>query len=301
MKPVPTWVGSGRIEQAAKRASWNVLKPRGVAPAGAPEASMDHAVPFARVLSFEAVHNFRDYGGYAADGGRLRTGRLYRSGQHWGATPADLERVADLKLRTVVDLRGPGERDAAPCPRPGGFTAEVIFVEEDTTGLAPHVEAAGDGPSVEAARAGMLRGYASMPFRVRLIPIMARYFEALARTDGASLVHCMAGKDRTGLSVALLHRALGVHRDDLMADYLLTRTAGDIAARVAAGARQVRAGGGRPISDEAIAVLMGVEPEYLDAAFAAIDERHGGVDAYLSQVLDVTAERREAIRARVIA
>ncbi len=254
-----------------------------------------------RVLALDGVHNFRDYGGYATPAGRLKMGYLFRSAQHVDATDSDLTAIAALGLATIVDLRGAGERAAAPCRRPQGFAARVFFVDEDTTGLAPHVEAAREAPGAEDARRAMARGYAEMPFRPRMIPILARYFEALATIPGPSLIHCMAGKDRTGLAVALFHAMMGVHRDDIVADYLLTNVAGRTEQRIAAGARRIRASYGEALSESAIRVLMMVEPRYIEAAFAAIDERHGSLDDYLRSELGVTPRRRDAIAARVLA
>ena len=260
------------------------------------------AQDFERVLPFTGIHNFRDYGGYAlAGGGRLKSGRLFRSAQHRDATAQDLQAVAALELAVVIDLRGAGERAAAPCPRPDGFSAQVLFVDEDTTGLAPHVQAARASPDPADAVKAMQAGYAAMPFRPRMIPILARYFQALAEIDGASLIHCMAGKDRTGLAVALLHEAMGVHRDDIAADYLLTNTAGRIEERIEAGAAHIRMTYGEATSPETFRILMMVQPEYIQAAFDAIEARHGSVRAYLRDVLGLDDARRDAIAARVIA
>ena len=264
---------------------------------------MDDApvIGFDRDFRLEGVHNFRDYGGYAARGGRLATGRLFRSAQHVAATPSDLARIAGLDLVAVIDLRGPAERILAPCRRPDGFSAQVIFVEQDTTGLAPHVRAAGAALTAQTARDAMLKSYAGMPFRARMLPVLARYFEALAELGGATLIHCMAGKDRTGLAVALFHHAMGVHRDDLVADYLLTNTAGRPRARIEEGARHLRQGWGGDLSDEIVDIVMGVEAAYLDAAFRAIEAEHGSVDAYLEHRLRLTPARRERLEARLVA
>ena len=254
-----------------------------------------------RVLPLAGVHNFRDYGGYAVrGGGHLRRGWLFRSAQHRDATPEDLRQIGELGLRVVIDLRGERERHVAPCRRPEGFDAKVLFVNEETSGLAPHIEAARDVGDPEQARAAMCAGYAAMPFRPRLIEAMRLYFEALAETDGPTLIHCMAGKDRTGLAVGLLHAAMGVSHDDIIADYLLTNTAGDAEERIAAGAVVVRKAYGAGLPDAAVRVLMMVRPEYLDAAFAGIRERHGDLDTYLAEVLEVSPERRQQIKRRLL-
>lgn len=258
----------------------------------------DRSTP--RILQTAAIHNFRDYGGYrVAGGGRLRNEALWRSAQHGGATPADLDAVAGLDLRAVIDLRGPSERANAPCPRPTGFDAEVVVIDEETSGLAPHLAASGVTDAAGAADA-MTHTYARMPFRPVLTRLFTRYFEVLARTDGASLVHCVAGKDRTGLAVALLHALTGVHHDDIMADYLLTNGAGDVEARIAAGAAAVRVRYGDALRDDTLRVLMSVQPRYLEAALAAIDEGHGSIASYAEAVLGVTPERRAALVERLV-
>lgn len=262
---------------------------------------------FARVKHLTGIHNFRDYGDYAvSDGARLRRGVLYRSGQHVGATPDDLAALAQIDLRTVIDLRGNSERRSYPCRRPEAFDAEVHFFDGETSGRggAPHIEAARDIAreieGVDDAHRAMVALYAFMPFRPNLIAVMRTYFEKLATRDGAHLLHCLAGKDRTGLAAALLHTLMGVHADDMMADYLLTNTAGNPAARIAAGAASIRASRGPQISDAAIAVLMGVEAAFLDAALGAIVAAHGSVENYARDVLGVTPERRAEIRARLV-
>jgi protein-tyrosine phosphatase len=259
-----------------------------------------------RVLALSGVHNFRDYGGYAvAGGGRLRQGLLFRSGQHREATAEDLATVEALGLGSVIDLRGDTERRLYPCRRSPGFKGNLLYMPGETTGAgaAPHVEAAAAMPATatpEDARRRMTSSYAQMPFRPVLAGSISHYFAALGRGKGASLVHCLAGKDRTGLAVALFHALMGVHADDIMADYLLTNTAGDVERRIEAGAGMVRAHAAAPMDDAAVRVVMSVEPAYLDTAFAAIRDRHGSVEAYAEAACGVTPALHEAIAARLI-
>src|SRR5438874_9763209 len=92
-----------------------------------------------RILILEGVHNFRDFGGYAvAGGGRLKRGQLWRSGQHFGATDADLAKIADLRLADVFDLRSSKEREIHPCRRPAQFDAAVYLSEDPVAIAAPH-------------------------------------------------------------------------------------------------------------------------------------------------------------------
>lgn len=253
-----------------------------------------------RVLNLEGVHNFRDYGGYpVSGGGRLRRGLLWRSGQHHRATDSDLDAIAGLGLASVFDLRSSQERSNEPCRRPQGFSAAIHLSDDPAPRQksAPHLAVAKQvrERTPESTRAGMVKNYARMCFRPELQAMVRTMLAKLAEGRGASLVNCMAGKDRTGIAVAAIQLAAGVHRDDVMADYLLTNTAGDSEARIRAGMKTVR-GVNSDMSDEAARAIMGVEPEYLEAAFASIDERHGSIDGWLAEALVLDEAARERLR-----
>ena len=80
-----------------------------------------------RVLPLSGIHNFRDYGGYRARKGTLRTGHLWRSGHHFGATPEDLDAVHHIGIARVIDLRGDSERAQFPCLRHEQWAGQVVF------------------------------------------------------------------------------------------------------------------------------------------------------------------------------
>jgi protein-tyrosine phosphatase len=265
-----------------------------------PTPSDTAPTPDERILPFRGIANFRDYGGYRTADGRLRRSMLFRSAQHRDAAADDLATVAALHLSGVVDLRGADERAVAPCPRPPGFDARLFVVEERTGGLlGPHLADAHAQPGGFDARWLMRTGYAAMPFRWRLRNTLRNYFEALELCEGATLVHCAAGKDRTGLAVALLHTALGVHRDDVMADYLLTDAARPLDAGFAASFEGTRRLFGEHLEDAQIRALMTTEPEYLEAALDSIDDRYGNVVRYLELHLDVSRRSLARIAQRL--
>lgn len=257
-----------------------------------------------RVLPLEGIHNFRDYGGYQARGGTLRKGVLWRSGQHVGATEADLETVQGLGIGTVIDLRGDSERAAYPCLRHPEFGAAVVFEPGETAslkGAAVHEEMAREVVSERDAVNAMTALYERLPFRPVLAGTYRLYLRTLADNDHPTLLHCLAGKDRTGVAAALVHTLLGVHHDDIVADYVLTNTAGDAEARIAAGATAVRSGFGARMEDGAVRVLMGVRPEFLETAFAAIRQQYGSVEAYAEQLLGAGPEAVRAMEANLVA
>lgn len=254
-----------------------------------------------RVLPLSGIHNFRDYGGYDVEGGgRLRDGMLWRSAHHVEASDDDLAAVDGLGIETVIDLRGDDEREVHPCRRSENFSARVLFAGGVTAGLAPHLQAAGGAIDVATARERMIDTYAGMPYRPALVATLRLYLSALAEYDAPSLVHCVAGKDRTGFAVAIVHRLLGVHEDDLMQDYLLTNSAGKIDERIAQGAAHIRARYGTEIQEDAIRALMSVNPAFLDAALATVRRDHGDVATYAEAVLNLTPEMHEAMVDRLV-
>lgn len=250
-----------------------------------------------RVLTLNGVHNFRDYGGYAgADGARIKRSLLWRSAQQGDASGADLAAVHALGLAHVIDLRGPSERDSKPCRRHDDCAAQVWTYPEETAGLALHSEAADGILTAAEARAAMIRLYDGIAFRENLVPMVRLYLELLARADGPSLVHCVAGKDRTGFAVAILHRLLGVHPDDVMADYLLTNAASKLDERIASNAFKDLPRYAA-LDPDTVRALWGVEADYLDTAFKAIDARYGSFDSYLDEVLHIDPPKRDELRA----
>ncbi|MCW1384393.1 tyrosine-protein phosphatase [Novosphingobium sp. KCTC 2891] len=257
-----------------------------------------------RVLNLQGIHNFRDYGGYAARAGQLRKGALWRSGQHVGATQQDLDVVHGLGIGTVIDLRGDSERVAYPCLRHPEFDGEVMFEPGETAsakGVAVHEEMARQVVTEQDAVNAMVTLYGKLPFRPVLAGTYRLYFDALAGRDHPTLLHCLAGKDRTGVAAALVHTLLGVHHDDVLADYVLTNTAGNAEARIAAGATAVRSGFGARMEDNAVRVLMGVRPEFLETAFAAIRDQYGSVENYAEQLLGVDAAKISAMEEKLVA
>lgn len=253
-------------------------------------------------LPTDGIHNLRDYGGWQVPGGgQVKTGLLFRSGQHIEASEADLATIAALDLRTVIDLRGVSEREAFPCRRPAGFAAEVIAHPGETSNSPPHE---GGGPAAtmtaERARARMLAVYTRMPANPAMTAMFTRYFAALAQREGASLVHCFAGKDRTGIAASLLLHVLGVHRDDVFAEFLRTNDAPTRHVLERQSLPRMAAFYG-DIEGAALDNLMGVLPEYIETFFAEAARLHGSLGRYLEDALGVDEAAGERLRARLVA
>jgi protein tyrosine/serine phosphatase len=254
-----------------------------------------------RRLAFEGIDNFRDFGGYAAGAGRLKAGLLYRSGHPARATDADLARLADLRLAVIVDLRRANERARDPA-RWSDFAAQVIENDLGQESLDEWSDfIAGSDLTEDSFRSYMLDYYRKAPFQRRHIDLYARYFRALADADGPVLVHCAAGKDRTGILCALTHHLAGVSEADIFEDYLLTNEPERLAARLPMIREVIQTSTGKVASDAALMTAMRVEAEYLAQALGAMGEAHRSLDGYLDEALGLDAALRERIRGRLVA
>lgn len=255
-----------------------------------------------RVINFDGIVNFRDFGGYdTADGGKLKRGVLFRSASFHNPSEADVARLDQIGVRFLVDLRRPEERVTEPNKWPGASCRRIQNDEGDPNSFAPHLQAllASDltAASVRDYMKGAYRGFASDP---RHIMLYRAWFAELAQ-GGPGVIHCAAGKDRTGLGCALTLHALGVDEDTVFADYDFTNQAIDMEARLP----RIRAGMekrvGKPLSTDVLRPMLGVHVDYLREAFDAIAAKHGSIDAYLTQVLGVGVKERAALREQLLA
>lgn len=256
----------------------------------------------ARFLATQGIHNFRDYGGWTGAGGRpVRRGLLYRSGQHVGATDADLADIAALDIRTVIDLRGESERARHPCRRVEGFAGEVVFYEGETSSSPPHMSVDPATSTADFARERMMGVYGRIPENPAACAMLARYLHVSAERDGASLVHCFAGKDRTGVAVTLLLHILGVSENDQMAEFLRTNEAPTLHILAMQSVPGIEARLGRSLDEEGVRALLLVHPDYLARFRETAARLHGSLDDWLGARLNVDDALRNRLKARFLA
>ncbi len=177
-----------------------------------------------RHLPFEGCFNFRDVGGYpAADGRRVRWGRYFRAGRQDRMTERDLERVKAMGIATQIDLRKPEEareQGRGPLEAMGAAYYNVPVIPDGGTDQLARL--VGD-TGISGRR---YLGYLEFGPDAWL-----RMFEIFAQAhQHPILIHCTAGKDRTGVSTAFLLSVLGVDRALIEADYILTNR--DVARQV---------------------------------------------------------------------
>ncbi|MGR4881089.1 tyrosine-protein phosphatase [Streptomyces sp. LARHCF249] len=250
------------------------------------------------------VRNFRDVGGLpTSDGRQVRPGRLFRSGHLAHATETDAEFLASLGLHTVFDFRNgadhalegpdvelPGVRNVnIPLSDPADGREFWKLVRDG--GLDQLRSILGDGK----AAARMSQSYRTI-IRHRTAE-HSRLVHALAEDSVPALLHCAAGKDRAGLSIAVVLLALGVEREAIVVDYLESNAPHRrYRVRRSSQAQEARS----PEVMELLAPLFDARAEYLTAAFDTIDEAWGGVDRYLAQGLGLTPQALDRLRGQLL-
>lgn len=259
-----------------------------------------------RRLPLEGQNNFRDLGGYRTAGGKyVRWGLLYRSGQLASLTVADYEYLQPLGIRLVCDFRSDEERSRQTTHWPGDapeFLSTPIGM--DSSGRNPRTERLRtllmERAAPEQMRAFMLSVYPDMPLVAA--PQFQRILVRLLSAQGASMVHCSAGKDRTGVFSVLLLLTLGVPRETAIEDYLLTNRyvlADDSIARTAA-AYQKLLGLERAPPTEVLKPVVSVDRSYIEAALETIDKNYGSFDEYRRKKLHLSDPDVEKLRARYL-
>lgn len=250
------------------------------------------------LLALDGCHNFRAVAGWrVADGRCVAAGRLFRSDGLDQLTGADLSLLTGLGLSHVFDLRASGEIERSPSRWPETMDLRIwagaeSAAEADITALMQR-----DELDAEAFHAAMREVYSRFPQDLAE-PVRVLAATILEDDARAILVHCTAGKDRTGFVIAMLLHAIGVARDDVMADYLLSNASFETArARFDTGGRltavEARAPG-------AVTALVGVHTDYLHAAERRMEEAYGSIDTWLERCAGLSRPRREALAERLL-
>lgn len=254
-----------------------------------------------RVMPLNGVLNFRDFGAYETeDGGRVGEGLLYRSAHFAETTAEDEAALNALGVGLVVDLRRPEEREAEPNRWPGG-SVRVLSNDEGLVVPPPHeAVASGADWTVASVDRYMIHAYETYPFEPRYIALFSGFLKGLAAGSQPAVIHCAAGKDRTGSLAALTLRMLGVDEDAVMADYLLTNQVSSLEARIPRMRERIHVRYGARPSDEALRRMMGVSPDYLGAYFGAIEGRFRRLGDYAEAVLGLSSQEQQAIRRRLV-
>ncbi len=249
-----------------------------------------------RILDLPGAVNLRDFGGYdTVDGRRVRSGALFRSGILSTLTQDGRNAVLNLRIGVICDLRREEERELEPTPFPPHDPRQVHVPIDPDSGV--KLRAAMEFAGLDlAGRVHYMTEINRELARVHNAEYR-RVFDALwAAGDKGFLIHCAAGKDRTGFGVAAIQLALGVPRETVIEDYLLTNEAMDFERFIVPRLH----GHYGDVDVETAKALSGVREEYIGAALDEVDTRYGSFDGYLERALGVDAQRRAALRDRYL-
>lgn len=241
-----------------------------------------------RHLPLEGTYNVRDIGGYPTrDGRTVRWQTLYRADSLHRLTEQGQVHLIEAGLSTIIDLRRDSERSVAPNVLAGSDRVRYVGIP-----LASN-------PAQEEGRREIGPDTLAQTYRAIIDerqPELRQILSTLARPGAfPALVHCTAGKDRTGLVVALLLGLAGVEHATIAEDYTLTATyLGD---GYVADARVRAEAAGHPWAQYQL--LLGCPAELMLDTLADLDERYGGVEAYLRQI-GLTVDELAALRAALV-
>jgi protein-tyrosine phosphatase len=254
-----------------------------------------------RLLPLSGANNFRDLGGYPTlDGRRVRWGHVFRSDHLAELTQEDLSYIGGLGIRLVCDFRGEDEIGERPNRLPAEDPPKQINPSILGTALMPgEIRAAIQSGNPDGLDFRTLLQDGNRTMATRALDQFRALFDHLEHDDHVPLLfHCTAGKDRTGLAAALILIALGVSEDVAMNDYLLTATyTHDV---VESTLTVMRFNYDFKIDLDEVRPLMSVRREFLQSAFDGIRDEYGSFDRYFVEAFGLTADRREALRARLV-
>jgi protein-tyrosine phosphatase len=241
----------------------------------------------ARHLSLAGASNFRDLGGYpTSDGRTVRWRQIFRSNHLGRLTEDDIAMVRSLGLRSAFDFRGMEERNEALCGI-ADIAVHSLPVEPTVVASLRAIAASGTKLSTQHAVEVMrdsYRGYVQ-----ENTPRFRALFAHLVEDHAPLVIHCTAGKDRTGFACALILHALGVPQEVISEDYLLTNRFYRRDPAVTSD-----------LPDDVRQVLGSVQTVFLAAAFEAIDADYGDLESYFRDGLGLGATERAALEARYL-
>lgn len=256
-----------------------------------------------QTITLEGACNFRDLGGLETRNGQtVKKGMIFRTDEMSRLTEADLRYLNNINLRTIIDLRTEEEINRHPNKKPASLRNMVTCtldtprclteianlhddgvldsVDRDAQSMLGKTDAKMGTLPEAKIRAAVIELYARMTTEPDFMAVFRKIFSLLLRNDAVPLVfHCMAGKDRTGIVAALILSALDIDEETIMQDYLLSNIVAE------------KRYGVQIDLNPSLHYLYEAHPEFLQAAFERIRNKHGSVRNYLQETLGVDTEK----------
>jgi protein-tyrosine phosphatase len=254
-----------------------------------------------RVIHLEGTSNTRDIGGYlTSDLRSLRWRQIIRSENLSRLTASDFQKLEEIGVKTVIDLRTDREHDQSPTvwqgDNPPRFFHFPIGDAHNDWFNAQRKLMKRNSFTERHALEHMVEGYRMIaeegpPSFQKLMDLV------LDQSNWPILIHCNAGKDRAGIAVTLILEALGVERETIMEEFLLTNEISRAEEKAIFISKERKISGRgeklrRGASPSAWFPIVGVQPEMLEAFYASVDEQYGSMDAFLTEMgVDQDARR----------
>lgn len=266
-----------------------------------------------RHIDFDGMNNVRDMGGMpGADGRPIKSGLLFRSDHLHNASVRDMEKLKEIGVRYVLDLRNRDEYKEQPDSVIDGIT-NISFPlnPERMAGIAKDkkskeqlrqeaiTHASSDPTYFFKEMSGYYADYATVPYTFHQ---MHEFFRFLIQADGGILWHCAGGKDRTGILTVLLCHVLEVPQKDIEEDYLATNLYKQKEADAeAADIRKTLPSDCPP----EIAVYMTTYTwlahiEYLNYFYEIVNQKYGSVQGFLKEAVGLTEEEQTALKEKYL-
>lgn len=235
------------------------------------------------ILKFSKIKNFRDLGSKnTINGMMVMPGRLFRSANPGFASKADIRKLKSFNLDLIIDFRGNDEKKKEEKLFQEQFRYEPQPVKAGNLSPAEYLPVMLRSSAKDMQNL-MTELYKSFPeqFQKQFGVLMKS-----AESNKTILFHCTAGKDRTGFASALLLSALGVDKETIQSDYMLSNI--HFAPVAKELAKQLNAEG---VSFEVAEPLLTVTPRYIDAAFQVIHQKFGSIENYITDTLNIDIKK----------
>ncbi|GAM84227.1 hypothetical protein ANO11243_022210 [Dothideomycetidae sp. 11243] len=267
-------------------------------------------LPSPPFVSVEGIPNLRDIGGYAKPSGSVRLGRIYRSADPSRVSPSGLSTLSSLGIERVFDLRsspeikrvgrewgglehedGAGPFGSEGGPDGGKIVRKWTPVFTDTD-YSPEAVALRFKSYTRVGSEGFVHAYSEIMGHGGTA--YREILKFVAQGEGACLVHCTAGKDRTGVLVAVILLLLGVDRRVVAREYSLTDLG--LAALKPVYKERLLQTDALKGDEEGVERMISSREENMRDTITMMDEKYGGAEGYVKKVVGLTQDDIEAIR-----
>lgn len=266
----------------------------------------DQYITAERTLPIEGMNNFRDMGGYETNSGKtVQWGKLYRSDHIYNATDKGIAYLQTLGIHTIVDYRSNVETQKYPNKKidehvktyqidPSAHAAELAAQfqsskeDEDINLINEIIEQKEKGTLVDHSNV-VLTQYRTFVTKKESQQAFSKMLQIVADPDAPAVVqHCRGGKDRTGFGSMLVLGTLGVKKEDLVEDYLLT-------AKNRIKRNQTKMAGYKKLTSDPVVLnqlysFIDTKPEFIEESIDTINNRYGSIENYVKKELKLTEQ-----------